>query len=144
MYTYDHPLVLSYGIGLTREVDIADGAVIATAIQRPLGMTMARVKEIHVQVTETFNAVTTPAYIRVGTASDADKFAELNMGTAAATDGYGTNDDTDAIKAAGKFIDLNRDGDSGASLDQLEVTTLANTGGTPAGKGIITLVIEWW
>jgi len=144
MSGYDNPLTITYGIGLTREVDIADGSVIASAIQRPLGMTMCRVEEIHVQVTETFNAVTTSAFIRIGTASDADKFAELDMGTAAATDGYGTNDDTDAIKDAGQFIDLNRDGDSSASLDQLEVTTLANTGGTPAGKGIIHIVLSWW
>ena len=140
MKTYDKPLTISYSFG---EQDIA-AAGAAFAIQRPAGVSSARVDEIHVSVTETFNAVTTQAYIRIGTASDADKFAELNMGTAAATDGYGTNDDADAIKEAGKYIDLDRDGDSGAALDQLEVVTVANTGGTPAGIGFVTVTISWF
>jgi hypothetical protein len=144
MSGYDNPLTLSYSVGLTNEVDIADGSVLALAIQRPLGMTMCRVREIHVQVTETFTADTLAAHILIGTAADPDKFADLSMGVAAATDGYGTNDYPAAIKSAGGFIDLNRDGDSSASLDQLEVTTVANTGGTPAGKGIITVVLSWW
>ena len=145
MKSYDQsgPLTISYPVG-DGIVDIADGSVLALAIQRPPNVSSCRVEEIHTQVSETFNAVTTSAFIRIGTASDADKFAELDMGTAAATDGYGTNDDTDAIKAAGKFIDLDRDGDSGAALDQLEVTTLANTGGTPAGQCTIVIVLSWF
>lgn len=140
MYSYDQPLTIAYSLGLQ---DIA-AAGAAFAIQKPKGMDHCRVEEIHVSVTEVFNAVTTAAFIRIGTASDADKFAELNMGTAAATDGYGTNDDTDAIKAAGLFIDLDRDGDSGAALDQLEVVTVANTGGTPTGIGYVTVVLSWF
>ncbi len=116
----------------------------ALAIQRPPNVSSCRVEEIHVQVTETFTADTLPAHILIGTASDADKFADLSMGLAAATDGYGTNDDTDAIKTAGQFIDLDRDGDAGAALDQLEVTTVANTGGTPAGMGTIVVVLSWF
>ena len=73
MSGYDNPLTITYGIGLTRTVDIADGVVIATAIQRPLGKSMCRVEEIHVQVTETFTADTLEAHILIGTASDADK-----------------------------------------------------------------------
>lgn len=140
MDTYDKPLTISYSLGL---VDFAAAAT-ANAIQRPAGKSSARIEEIHVSVTEVFNAVTTPAYLRIGTASDADKFAELNMGTAAATDGYGSNDDPDAILAAGKFIDLDRAGDAGVSLDQLEVVTVQNTGGTPTGIGYVTVVVSWF
>lgn len=142
MKSYDQsgPLTISYSFGLH---DFAAGNL-ANAIQRPKGISHARIDELHVGVTEVFNAVTTPAFLRVGTATDADKFAELNMGTAAATDGYGTNDDPDAIKTAGEFIDLDRDGDSGALLDQLEVTTLQNTGGTPTGIGWVTIVVSWY
>jgi hypothetical protein len=145
MKSYDTqgPLTISYAVG-DGLVDIADGSVLALAIQRPLGVSSCRVDEIHVQVTETFTAVTLAAHILIGTASDADKFADLSMGVAAATDGYGTNDYAAAIKTAGKFIDLNRDGDSSASLDQLEVTTVANTGGTPAGIGTITVTLSWF
>ena len=137
---YDNPLTISYNFG---EIDIADAAEVL-AIARPNGKKHARIEEIHCAVSETFNGVTTNAFIRIGTASDADKFAELDMGAAADTNGYGTQDDTDAIKAAGNHIDLDRDGDSGVSLTQLEVATVANTGGTPAGKCYITIVISWW
>lgn len=140
MLGYDQPLTISYSMGL---LDFAAAAT-ANAIQRPYGKKFARIEELHVAVSEVFNAVTTPAYLNIGTASDPDKFASLNMGTAAATDGYGTNDDPDAILAAGKLIDLDRDGDSGASLDQLEVVTVQNTGGTPTGIGEVTVVISWY
>lgn len=138
--SYDNPLRVSYNMGIH---DFGAGGD-ALALQRPVGRNFARVEEIHVAVTETFTADTTPGYVRIGTASDADKFAELAMGTAADTDGYGTNDDTDAIKAAGKEIDLDNDGDAGASLDQLEVAFVAPTGGTPAGQGYVTIVMSWW
>lgn len=137
---YDTPMRKTYSFGLQ---DIAAGSA-AFAIKVPNGYKFARIEEVHVAVTEVFNGVTTNAFVRVGTASDADKFAELDMGAAAATDGYGTGDDTDAIKDAGKFIDLDRDGDSGAALDQLEVTTVANTGGTPTGIGHVTVSVAWW
>ena len=140
MAGYDNPLTISYSLGL---LDFAAGAT-ANAIQRPAGKEHARIEELHVSVTEVFNGVTTNAFLQVGTASDANKFADMDMGAAAATDGYGTNDDPDAILAAGAFIDLDRDGDSGASLDQLEITTVPNTGGTPTGIGEVTVVISWF
>lgn len=137
---YDNALPISYNLGL---IDFGAGTV-ALAIQPPVGKTFGRIEDIHVAVTETFTTDTTPGYVRIGTASDADKFAELNMGTAAATDGFSTRDDSDAIKAAGLRIDLGRDGDSGAALDQLEVAAVAPTGGTPAGIGYVTVVISWF
>ena len=137
---YDNALTVSYNMGA---YDFGNASE-ALAIQRPYGKSWARIEEIHVAVTETFTATTTPAYVRIGTASDNDKFAELNMSTAADTDGWGTNDDNDAIKSAGLDIDLDRDGDSGASLDQLEVNFVAPTGGSPAGIGFVTIVISWW
>jgi len=140
MKSYDNPLTVSYGFGL---VDYGAGDS-AFAIQRPKGATMARIDEIHVSVTETFNGVTTNAFTQVGTAGDPNKFADMDMAAAAATDGYGTNDDPDAILEAGQFIDLDRDGDAGASLDQLEVAFIAPTGGVPAGIGYPTIVVSWW
>jgi hypothetical protein len=141
MDTYDNPRTMSYNIGGLH--DFGAGAL-AFAIQRPKGATMARIEEIHVAVFETFTADTLAAYVQIGTASDADKFAQLEMGLAAITDGWGTNDDPDAIKAAGQFIDLNRAGDSSVSLDQFEVNYTSPTGGTPAGQGYVTIVISWF
>ncbi len=141
MKTYDNPLTISYNLG---EHDFAAGNM-ALAIQRPKGVKSCRVEEMHVAVTEVFNGSVSKAFLRIGTASDADKFAELDMDLAANTDGWGTNDDTDAIKTAGQFIDLDRAGDAGVSLDQLEVTTLQNVdGGTETGIGHVTVVLSWF
>ena len=145
MKSYDQvgPLTISYPVG-DGIVDIADGTPEALAIQRPPNVSSCRLEEIHTQVSETFTADTLEGHILIGTAADPDKFADLGMALAAATDGDGTNDYPGAIKDAGRFIDLDRDGDSGATLDQLEVTTVANTGGTPAGQCTIVVVLSWF
>ena len=143
MKSYDAqgPLTISYYLGL---VDFP-AVDLATAIQRPLGVSHCRVEELHVSVTEVFNGSVSGALLQVGTAADPDKFAELDMGLAAVTDGYGTNDDPDAIKTAGKFIDLDRDGDAGAALDQLELASVANVdAGTETGIGNCTVVLSWY
>ncbi len=141
MKTYDNPLTISYDLG---EHDFPD-ANMALAIQRPKGVSSCRIEEMHVAVTETFNGSVSKAFLRIGTASDPDKFAELDMDLAVITDGWGTNDDTDAIKDAGVFIDLDRDGDAGASLDQLEITSVANVdSGTETGIGHVTVVLSWF
>jgi hypothetical protein len=140
--SYDQPKkVTSHGFGAAHA--FSAGAA-AHAIRVPLGMNFARIEEVSVLATVTFNAVTTPAYVRVGTAADDNKFAELNLATVAATDSRGSKDDTDAVLPAGQFIDLTRGGDSGAALSQLEVAFIANTGGTPAGTGIPTITVSWW
>ena len=140
MKSYDNPLTISYSLG---SHDFGAGAG-AYAIQRPKGKGSARIEEIHLAVSETFTDDSTTGFVRIGTAADADKFAELSTATAAATDGFGTNDDQDAIKTAGLFIDLDRDGDSGAALDQLEVALVAPTGGVPAGIALVTIVVSWF
>lgn len=140
MASYDQPILMSYPLG---DHDYGAGGD-ALAIQPPAGVSFGRIIDIHGAVKETFTAVTTAAFVRIGTAGDPDKFAELNFGTAADTDGFSTRDDPDAIKDAGKFIDLARDGDSGAALDQLEVALVAPTGGTPAGIASTVVMIGWW
>ena len=142
--SYDQPLVITYNFGLH---DFAAGNL-ASAISAPRGMTGCRIEEIHVSVTEVFNAVTTPAFVRIGTSADADKFAELNMNVAAATDGYGIDDDPDPDSVlidngyGGKgVVDMSS---SGENIDQLEVVTVQNTGGTPTGIGHLTVAVAWW
>ena len=138
--SYANPLTVAYNFG---EIDFGAGGDI-TAIRVPAHITQCAIREIQVSATETFNATTTSAKVRVGTASDADKFAELDCATTADTDAVGTADDADAIKTAGQSIDLQTDGDSGAELAQLEVAFVAPTGGTPAGRGFVTIVLDWW
>lgn len=105
----------------------------AYAIKAPNGFTKGRILEVGVVVTETFNQVTTPGYVRIGTASDADAYVELNMAAAAATDYYNNQDDTDAI------IDADI-----PSATQVEVACIAPTGGTPAGIGDVQIAIRWF
>jgi len=142
MSTYDNPLTISYNFGLQ---DMA-AAAFAGAISAPYGKTRCRIEEIHVSVTEVFNEVSTPAYVRIGVAADADKFAELNMGSAAATDGFGIDDD--AAPTTVRFdngyggegvVDMTTE-----AIDQLEVVTVQNTGGTPTGIGYLTIAVSWW
>ncbi len=106
----------------------------ATSFKGPKGMVGVLRDIILFDVTETFNAVTTPAFIRVGTSGDADAYAEANLGTTAATDTFvASQDDTDAIIA--KDLPANT---------QIEVTYVAPTGGTPAGIGRAAVVVDWF
>ena len=138
--SYDKPLRISHAFG---HIDYGNGNV-TTAIRKPRGARFARIVEICLACVETFTQTTTAAHVLIGTASDDDKFADLNIGALANTDAMSTNDDTDAIKAAGYEIDMNTDGDSGAAISQLEVIFQAPTGGTPAGMAYTTIVIDWY
>lgn len=125
---YDNPLTITYSLGLH---DFGSGGD-ALGIKPPAGFTRGKIRDIGVMVTETFNAVTTPGYVRVGTATDPDAYAELNMGAAADTNYWNVLDDPDAIIA-----DI-------PSATQLEVALVAPTGGTPAGIGYVNIVIDWF
>lgn len=125
---YSNPKTVTYSLG---EHDFGAGGD-ALAIKAPRGYENGRIVDVGVMVTETFTADTTPGYVRLGTASDANAYAELNMGTAADTDYYNTQDDTDAIISAD------------VTSDQIEVALVAPTGGTPAGKGYVNIVIDWF
>ena len=140
--SYDNPFVVSYAFGLH---DFA-AAALAGAIAVPLGVGRCKIEEIHVSVTEVFNGVTTNAFVRIGTAGDADRYAELDMQAAAATDGYGI---ADAPAAATPLKDIGQGGDgvvdiATEAITQLEVVTVQNTGGTPTGIGYLTVVVAWW
>lgn len=102
------------------------------AIKAPRGYVDGRIIDVGVIVSEVFNQVTTPGYVRLGTASDPDAYAELNMAAAAATDFYNTQDDTDAI--------IN----SAVTDEQIEVACVAPTGGTETGIGDVVIVIDWF
>lgn len=125
---YDNPSTVTYSFPAH---DFGAGAD-ALAIKGPSGKT-GRLIDVGVAVKETFTATTTPAYVRLGTASDADAYAELNMATAADTDYWNTQDDTDAIISSTLPADT-----------QIEVAFVSPTGGTPAGIGDVNIVVEWF
>lgn len=127
--SYSNPLVITYNLGL---IDFGDTTDVNMAIKAPNGYENGRIMDIGVAVTEVFNAPTTPAYIRLGTTTDADAYAELNMGTAAATDYYNTQDDTDAII------------DADVTNTQIEVALIAVTGASPTGIGEVHITVAWF
>ena len=134
MYTYATPLVRSYSLG---SQDFT--SPYAGSIPVPAWAKACRVEGISVAASVTFTNDTTAGFVRVGPAADDDKFAELDMATTAATDSL-----DGGPYPSDYFIDLERDGDAGAALTQLEVVTVAPTGGVPAGTGLVDITISWW
>lgn len=129
MPTYDNPRVIRHQFP---SHDFGAGAG-AGSLKGPPGM-KGRIVDIGLShITETFTNTTTPAYVRVGTTGDADAYAQLDCGVAAATDTYNTQNDTDAI------IEPDLPADT-----QIEVTFVAPTGGTPAGIGEPYVDVAWF
>lgn len=126
--SYDNAQIITYSLGLH---DFGAGSD-DLAIKGPTGK-KGRIVDIGVMVTETFTATTTPGYVRLGTAADADAYAELGMGVAADTNYWNILDDTDAIIAADVPADT-----------QIEVALVAPTGGTPAGIGWVNISVAWY
>lgn len=127
---YDQPRTVTHPLPGT-EHDFGAGAG-AVSFKGPKGK-KGRIIDVGVYVTETFTADTTPGYVRVGTASDPDAYAQLQMDAAAITDTWNTVDDPDAILNEALPADT-----------QIEVAFVAPTGGTPAGKGHPYIVVEWY
>ena len=128
--SYSDPNRLCYSFG---EIDFGAGGEVLS-ITGPAGKS-GLLRSIHVAASETFTDDTTEGAVQVGTAADPDAYAAFNLGTLADTDSAASDDgstDTDAI------IDERIPADT-----QVEVTCVAPTGGTPAGKGYVTVVIDW-
>ena len=117
--SYDNPRRLMYSFG---EHDFGAGSE-SLSIKGPVGL-KGTLKSIQCNATETFTATTTAGFVRVGTAADNDAYGELNLATTADTDTVSEADDTNAVLAEAIPEDT-----------QVEITLVAPTGGTPAGKG---------
>lgn len=137
--SYDNPMRISKSFGLH---DYGAGGL-AAAIPVPAGASRCRIESISQAATETFNAVTTPAYVRLGTAADPDRYAELNVGTLAITNGLDLTDGSTELKDIGHggpgVVDIGQEG-----ITQIEAVLVAPTGGTPAGIAYTDITIAWW
>lgn len=132
---YENPTTVCYSFPA-----LAFGGTGSTStIRSPRGLVQGNIRDIHAAVTVLFTAVTTPAYVRLGYSGTAAYFAELSMGTAAASAGYNLRD----AGTISRKIDLVNDATSGA-LSGVLVTFVAATGGTPAGTATVTVVIDWF
>lgn len=125
---YDNPLVITYDFGSSNFATPAT----ATSFKGPPGK-VGKIVDIGVRVTTLFTNVTTAGAMAVGTSADADAYALLQMGAAAATDFWNVQDDPDAI--------IN---DTLPANTQIEITFVAPTGGTPAGVGVPQITVAWY
>ena len=140
MSSYDNPLVITYS---WPEHDFGAGAG-AHGIQSPAGLDSCRIIEIHVAVTETFTADTLAGFVRLGTAADPNRYAELQLDTTSLiTNGVGLRSDSTAlVNTAGYDAGIIHMAQEG--ITQIEVVFDSPTGGTPAGKGIVSIALGWW
>jgi len=117
------------------------GTYTADSIQAPSGenITKGYIVEIGIRsITETFVGTTTDGIVQVGTAADPDAYCQLEIAAGtAATDSFNTRNDTDAIIEPDVLI-------SDLINNQLEVTFVAATGGTPAGIATPYVDIYWF
>ena len=143
---YDNPMRITYNLGLHDYGAAGDALAIPVPLIQGVALaTMCRIESIALSATETFTAVTTGAFVRIGTAADADKFAELAVGTLADTNGLDLTADSTELKDnnyGGKGVVLLNS--SGENITQLEVALVAPTGGTPAGIAHTNITIAWW
>lgn len=143
MAGYDNPLRMTYSYPALA----FGGASSSTTIKPPRRtagagtMKNGIIHDIHVAVTVLFTAVTTPAFVRLGYAGNNLYYAELNMGTAAAS--AGINAGEQSTYPIFKGIDLANDPVPGA-LTAVLVNFVAATGGSPAGTGTVSIVIGWY
>lgn len=115
-------------------VDFGDAANSATSFKGPSGM-KGEIIDIGVRATEVFACDTTTAKVRVGSATDADAYAELNIadGTAA-TDTFNATNDTDAIIEATLPADT-----------QIEVAFIDGTDASAVtGQGYPYIIVAWY
>jgi len=91
------------------------------------------IKEISVDAFETFTAVTTEAFVRLGSATSGYEYVNMGLGTLADA----ANVSMTAVAADLVLEALPADTD-------VHITLVAPTGGTPAGKAHYHIMIEWY
>jgi len=128
---YDNGLIVPYVFAAQ---DFGAGSA-TRDIQGPPGL-RGRILGLSMAATETFNAVSTPAHVLVGTAADTDAYLDYNVGELAAGAGVtkvhtGPDGDFDVLD------DLPADTEARISL-------IAPSGGTPTGIADTTLLISWY
>ena len=130
--SYDNPRVQTYAMGAFDFGTAGD----ALAIPVPDGMSRCRIDYINAMASETFNGT---AKVEIGTAGDANRYAELNLLTLAYTNGLSMDKDTEAfdIGQGGKgVVDIATE-----AITQLEVVL---TAATTTGIAYTQIVISWW
>ncbi len=132
--SYENPVYVTYSIPAN---NYGSGDAVKD-IRPPRGARAGRVESIGLYATTTFNQVTTQAFVRVGVASDTDKFAELPIGALAAGAALVDSDVVGVFTNDGQF-DLAQE-----SEDEVRISLIAPTGGTPAGVADTFVTVAWY
>lgn len=137
-FSYSNPIRMTYSYG-----SLAFTAATTHLIKPPPRVNQGRVVDIHVRVTVVFTQTTTPAYVNIGTVATAAKYAQLNMGAAAANTSYNFRDTggTPYNEANVIFSDINFSRDS---TTVVQVQVVAMTGGSPTGTGFLDVCLAWF
>lgn len=138
---YENALILSYQLGGNH--DFGSGSDSVFYAQPPQGFQEGQVFDIQVSTTELFNGGSSNAFVRVGINGDADKYAELDMGSAADDIVYGSYDVDIFPDGQTGRIDMSTDGSGGAAITQIEIGYVSAVG-SPTGQGWTTVTIGWW
>ena len=126
MPSYSNPSTICINYGLW---DFGDGSE-TMSFKLPKGMS-GRLREVIVQATELFTNVTTEAEVNIGSADGGKQYANCGMGALADKASYRLSDNSADLVLATLPADTN-----------IYVAFVAPTGGTPAGKGFVTIVID--
>lgn len=119
---------ITYSFGL---IDFSSAS--STRVRGPKGM-QGRIIDISVGGNTLFTNVTTPAHIKLGTATTAAAYVDATLGALAADAAWTmSNDQPTAMTAASLPADTD-----------VKIAFVAPTGGSPAGKGFVSAVIDWF
>lgn len=133
MRSYDQPDLLSYGLGSLNFTSASD-----ITIPCPPDCSGLLIRGYAIDTASVaFTADTTPAALQFGDGTTTDKFGQLDAAVIAAGDSL-------HVVGTGDGIALNYASATGARLDQITVTVVAPTGGTPGGTGNVTLFLAWY
>jgi hypothetical protein len=129
---YDNPTNCCYNFP---EMDF--GATAGNTVHRIAGPAgkQGRVVEVGIVSSEAFACDATNAKVQVGTSSDADAYAELNIADGTANDAvFNSGNDSDAVISA----DITKD-------TPVFVTLVEGTDGSAVtGKGFPYVIIDWF
>lgn len=114
---------------------VAFGTSTAQYINGPRGK-KGTLKAIHVSATVLFTAVTTSGRVDVGNATTAAAYGSLTLGTLAAAAAMSSDD-------SGQTADPIVANHEIAANTVVKVSFVAPTGGSPAGTGTVSVMIDW-
>lgn len=126
MPSYSNPSTICINYGLW---DFGEGGE-TMSFKLPNGMS-GRLREVIVQATELFTNVTTEAEVNIGSADGGKQYANCGMGALADKASYRLSDNSADLVLATLPADTD-----------ICVAFVPPTGGTPAGKGFVTIVID--